>query len=339
MLEPRCERDLGRELAGRWRAWLPEPFRLREEAREEWEHFVTDEIVYGSEDFGAVARLGPFSAKDYAEGRLWLEVRGRFVGERDFCAVIEVLDIQSFNLGDGHPHFVPTDGNGVVLVDSAQQVERPERKLFRFPSVVWLKTADPLGGGGIHPGDGGLEASSVGPDVDGKAGLVSDFRTVLRDEGAGKMVESGAALVDKFPRDDAQFRGRISMGFDANDLAAGLRVELLGHSARFRCIEGVERPMKGLSMFVRPHHLQPWPMEPVGRHEVHSKYGTESNDAEGHGDPGPAKGRVGEGSAESREPEGLNYRPTAREVGRTSPGDASGGYSATHTRSGSPEDA
>ena len=64
--------------------------------------------------------------------------------------------------------------------------------------------------------------------------------------------------------------------------------------------------------------LEAWAIQRM--HEVSSLYGIEdSKDPEGRGDTGPVEGRVGERSAEGREPQGLNSRPPAREVGRTSP--------------------
>ena len=69
---------------------------LREEARESWDHFVSDEVIYFAETSGGNRKFSHVLAEKYLHGELWLEMHftARVGQQREmhFQVIVEVAD-------------------------------------------------------------------------------------------------------------------------------------------------------------------------------------------------------------------------------------------------------
>lgn len=120
---------------------------LREEARQSWNYYFTDEVVYVEKplhvDVNSI-RLSA-EAQDWINAESWIEAKIRFFDQRQndyhFMAIIEAAGPNYFS-GLKEPDIVGDSckRNPMMLINDCQFVEPPERTVsIGIPCVVRLK--------------------------------------------------------------------------------------------------------------------------------------------------------------------------------------------------------
>ena len=330
--------------------------RLRDEARESWDYFISDQVVYVAQLKGAKSPAAPYRwVRDYVEGSFWFEVI-LYSRPRKNPLAVWLIESGTQNLGlrgahaKAHQAFDGDDQS--VFIDAREFIEDSEQFEFRpLRSVVWLKRLDGIDCGGKNA----LADPELSRDVpEGKRDAAF---VVGGDESLGYL----RLPLGKSPSDVIQ--GRSQVGHDIPD-----------HEAPRRGVAGLDRYLihdrTGNGMLTPPCQCalsddgDIW----IGRvrdtldefFDVHFRpldlgagaaqwvlrgvnYGhgqeAETEDSKGLRDSGPQAVGFRERSGCCGEAEEVTASPHEEVASRTSPDRRSGCCSATRTRSGSPEDA
>lgn len=120
--------------------------RLRKEARESWNYFVSDKVTHFSEVGGASDELS-FTAQRYTRAQFWLifHVVLRRRRYNHYCVVVEGLGSWGAGVAARHGdrHRSERDWYQPVLKRITEPIQKPQRMLFvGCPSVVRLKALD-----------------------------------------------------------------------------------------------------------------------------------------------------------------------------------------------------
>lgn len=120
--------DTGREVVKDDLSAYDSPYHLLLEARESWEHVVSDKFVYSlnSSDITFDSLVG--IAKDYIEGRLWIELHliSHVQRETHYAIIVECDQRARNRIGQFKINNTSVDGNPSMLVDVTKFVEPPE---------------------------------------------------------------------------------------------------------------------------------------------------------------------------------------------------------------------
>lgn len=141
------------------------PWELLKEARERWDYFISDKIVYFEQGVGgddAVDRGIPFSVSSYLKGDLWFENVAWF--DEEFCIafLVEVHDDSRVGIGKPDIRSRPGLGNDPMLIDIGNVTENGKQiKLRPIPSVVRLKLLNPPMGRGQDEFDMALASALI----------------------------------------------------------------------------------------------------------------------------------------------------------------------------------
>ena len=315
-------------------------FELREEAREGWNYTVSNDLVHAPQ----VGEAGSFTVEAYRAGRFWLEI---WIGVDDGfgdtyfeCAILEplALALEVAHLdGKNDREVADRQLNQPMFVRDVQRVQATEQ-YPQVASLAWLKRFDDTFRLCRHTGNHLVKTGLIPPRENREPG--SDRYGALAFSGKhelkGQEVKGGSHVVDAVSGDKRQTVRGIHNDLRLINPVEILQIEMLGKAVRFVPKVGGGR-VKSLKVMPRPFEFPEWTIKWAGQGV--NLDGRQTNDPEGRGDSGTQEGRLGEGSPQGGEPEGLNYRPTAKEVGQTSPRQRSAGCSAKRTHSGSPEDA
>src|SRR3990172_1403653 len=154
-------------------------------------------------------------------------------------------------------------------------------------------------------------------------------------------VKSGAEVVGNVADINSPVRARYDIRSYAIDVLTRLRIELRPDNLiLFIGEEGVFEPSEGIEVVHCSPDLEARAIERM--HDVYSDRDRSANpeDPARSGNPGPQARGLPSQPQEGGEAEALNSPPSPEEgASQTERGHRSGGCSATHTRSGSPEDA
>ena len=191
----------------------------------------------------------------------------------------------------------------MVLFDVVEAMDDPERMVVRVPpGVVWLPSPQFL--------------PKLRREIlqrSGAPGAVIEDREVHSldggDQRMGNVVERGSQGVGDLTCDNPESVLRCVQIPEAVQVEAALYIEAVGDAVFVSLDASASLDFQVFEVFLRP--IQSGIPSSPNRHEVRSLHRIEANDPEGRGNPGPPKGRLGEGSPPSAEPEGLNYRPPA----------------------------
>ena len=121
---------------------------LREEARELWDYFVCNEVIYFSEPFKGNFELAQVLAKQYLDGDLWFEVHWTFIKvdhrEMHFNCIIERSprdeEILPSGKWESDIERIGIHGNRPVFVHRPELIKLPEGVILKgIPSEVRLK--------------------------------------------------------------------------------------------------------------------------------------------------------------------------------------------------------
>ena len=124
------------------------PWTLREESRESWDNYISDEFVYFAE-FGS-GNLEPSHeiSEKYLNGDCWFELHftceEKIEGETHFNCIVEVANMSHSLLPSVQRkmqvHAVGVHGNGTVFVYRPKFIQLPEEVIsIGIPSVIRLK--------------------------------------------------------------------------------------------------------------------------------------------------------------------------------------------------------
>jgi hypothetical protein len=122
------------------------PWRLLKEARESWDYFISDEIVYAAEirDGQPLKRREGY-LDSYISGRLWFEVVARRVkgNPQRFMWLVESCPYGLPSCIESDVHLGTNEGNDAMFVFITQLPEDAEKFQFiPLRSIVWLKIID-----------------------------------------------------------------------------------------------------------------------------------------------------------------------------------------------------
>jgi len=121
---------------------------LREEAREFWNHGISDKLVYVNHPVkvarNIVRGIGGKIPEDYIEGRLWFEIHLTFVFEGNaehllLCVEFEKSRDADGGVGEVDYKFLTVNRDSPMLVDVAECVESGQKMSRGIRSVVRLK--------------------------------------------------------------------------------------------------------------------------------------------------------------------------------------------------------
>jgi hypothetical protein len=126
---------------------LYEPsYYLLEESRKSWDHVASDKLVYFLKPRKVACDSLTQIAKNYLEGRFWIESHLTFRGPRDTHYVstyeFDMRSKGSRQMREAKIALISVDGNSSVLVDIAEQIETPKKMTLNgcgIPSVIRLK--------------------------------------------------------------------------------------------------------------------------------------------------------------------------------------------------------
>lgn len=351
---------------------------LREEARETWHYFEANIVEHCLQNVeglpgssGSVAPNALLVSERYANRDLWFEIALRLSIGTEFAEYYVIVECSALDHATDRQHQI-IEGDfsvgtevhlpGIVaadqrdkamLVDNVKLVQEPKGMLgnaVRMPSVVRLERLDNI-----------LRRRRTFADLClrplEKCGLITDKAEIVKDGECRMSVGFGAIDDHKLPDKMIQGRAQVVNEVSYNQ-ANGLRnrriqdyaIEVLSCltitlSERGWWIETHpcgDLVIDRLKVIIRPFDLSPWPVEWM-RHEVQSAYGQDAAHETGSGDTdSQAQGlrRHPQRRREAhQEAEGVTGSTPEEVAPQTDHTHRSGGYSATRTRLGSPEDA
>lgn len=178
-------------------------WRLREEARESWDHVISDKIIYLSEPRHGNLKLSHVFAEQYFEGKVWFEVHWTFVKgdnrEMHFLCICEVSPV-SFPSGkrEMDSERVGIHRNRPMFIHGPEFIKLPEGIVpKRVASEVRLKRVNL----GCHCGweEPSLDFVNVVPDLgDGKLNL--PLLSVSESSGRREVGQGPSQLVESRPQ-------------------------------------------------------------------------------------------------------------------------------------------
>ena len=261
---PRCalEKELGKELF------------------ESWEHLLVDEAVQVAQyvSDGPFIHSGARFVESYLEGNMWLELHVRAFSDAkpvDFCAIFKRSDLL-VNHGDISRVSVAKcescdaylgngQQNGPVLVNVVKSAQNPQGMQLGVGSEAWLQRLDSRFDGwidvlklaqprvviSVNPSSGPRVSSVVAVLEDGELDRARALGT-----GDGKLphdrVQRGSEIVQELA--DYKTQSGIGPTFDvrAQDIVAGLFIELRGDKLRCVVREGFDLRLQVIEVFSRP---------------------------------------------------------------------------------------
>jgi hypothetical protein len=239
------------------------PVRMLLEARESWEHVISNTVVHflDSEKVTLNTFLGV--AKRYVEGDIWVELHLTFHLQRESHYVLVIESDQRFR--DRVRQF-ETDNrtmrwNPSVLINVAQFVEPPKQVPFygrSIPSVIRLKGIDDQLCSCGYSTDLSFESSDlIGALLvnDRELSTLSVGASAVRNQQPNQMVERCSQATEDIARDNRESRRRV---FDLNAKLADsiLNIDLCREFARFRAVEHTQFYPQAIKMFLRPGCFQ-----------------------------------------------------------------------------------
>lgn len=342
---------------------LNEAHRLREEARESWNYFVTNEIVYEADarDGDAFTSFGYL--KEYLRAEVFFELslspRGHPYAAR---AILESFDLAAW--GSEYGDNLPARNLDVepVFVGVPHPVQDRERMVVGLPTVCWLKIDDV--GNGIRKNIDYAVPESF--DVVGFAcadhwkrsefpRLLAGADEIPESKIPSDVVQSCPQIVDHISQDRPKGDRRRAIWRDLIDsIVEIVRIELTGVSLRVSLNEASHLPFQLVQVLARPYNLDPSPGD-IAVSEVLSFHGVDSNherSTDTEDGEGPRDSRAQAPRLRRRHPQGRKHAASREGEAEATPQECSPpgevapetsadrvGCSAKHTHSGSPEDA
>jgi len=251
----------------RSKSQLPACFALREEAREGWNHCVSDKLVHLHKIADAEVIPGGLISESHINPRVWIEANFIFQGQRDFYykAIFELLcpDIGGVVKRDMEH---PLSGDSVrrempVFIDVAQIVDSPEVGGFvGIPVLIRLKRFDKHDGcighsvGGLSDSDLSINRISL---ANGEANLPRGHVSAQVRELPCEMIQRGTQVVNKIRSDEsARENTFVLREVRPDEIPLTLQVFFSGNVIGVRFLENRNLRCESVEVFLRPLKLQ-----------------------------------------------------------------------------------
>lgn len=251
---------------------LDEPFyslhavsRFRQEAREEWDCFICDNVVYAPEhvDFDSLSEPGYL--EQYLSGDVWFEVLFGFRASGHFhtyCAILEFLDAPTTPREGRNAKSGGDRGEQAVLVSVPQEVENPQGVILRsVPSVIRLNGLNGSNSVGQNTLGQALEvvvAGLTGIDEDGEGGLLIRLVGLQERQLPSNVIQGGAEVVDNVANYNRQALGWRRLRRELVDIVIDvLTIEVTDRSIGVVLDEAFGFPLEFFKVSTRPLNLEP----------------------------------------------------------------------------------
>jgi len=312
----------------------------------------------------------PFLVKRYIELDIAVQVHIQFATSDDaeasnFCLIFECA-VRDANLlkscsGLRWAEVMETcfgDNAGqvkeLVPVEVRQTVENGKRIIFGVPvpslkrlltlnDSLMLRCQEPntlLDGGRQVATDGVPKIIPINKDRVLDA-VINDL-LIISGKLADGVIQGSSLVVEYVANKQAATERRLSSRKSLYDQVAGLRLEIMNNTIRLTSQEPLDCPLQRLEVKYAPFQF---PSDSVigGCHDVYSGHGqgetAQAADSKRTRNPRAQARGVPSRSQEGGEGQALNSAQTEEVAFQTAPAHHSGGYTAKHTHSGSPEDA
>ena len=331
--------------------WL---FALREDAQENWDHFIRDDFISVMQVSEAVMeRQVRFSYLDlWLKGDMWLEIFLRLERAGDFCdyACIIQRDIKIPVSGDIKMVDSGRDGNNIdvsMLVNRRKSTENPQRMTPGLSSVIRLKPIYLLPGLWFEVFGASEKIPVITLLEDGEDDTFQNSSVLgcLQGQLIGDMVKGRPQIDNNISDSQAVFIQGGLPDVCPEDISRLLRIELSRDTFAVRVKNTPGLSIKHMQMMMRPLSFENGAFEWIHALYCNRERGQEhdqgqTEDPEGSRDSRPNTGRVHgqpqEGGKAGRE---VTPQPPEEVTSGTEPDHHLGGYTAKHTHSGSLEDA
>lgn len=332
---------------------LGEPFyslhavsRFRQEARELWDYFVCDNVVYAPEKL----QVNPLSQSGYLEqylsGDMWFEILFGFRAAgylHTMCAILESFYPPTPSGEGGHGQANGDACEEPMFVGIPKQVQNRQLGILRgVPSVIRLNSLnDPnsVRQNVLRQSLEGLDAGLAGVGEDGERRLL--VRLLSRQQGQlpREVIEGRAEVMNNVSEYDRELERWRRLRRELVDIVVDvLGIELTTESIWVAIDESSGFPFEFFKVFTRPLNLEPRTGDV--RHAVYSgRDREEAEDPEGTRDTRAQARRRAPRPQEGRKGKALNSRQREEVASRTERGHPGGDHSARRTHLGIPEDA
>lgn len=293
---------------------LNEACRLRQKARESWDYFITNEVVYEAKGSEGHPFAGEGYLEQYLASKIWFEVVFSPLGHSYTARAI----LESFNRSAGtreHGYELAARDFDVesMLVGIPEPIENRERMIIGISSVCWLKVCDVRDRvrQDIHcrvPEVGNASVRKVSDQRKGRVigGLTVRVGEVAEGKIPSNVVQGRTKVMDDIAEDGAKGdRGRTIRRDVIDHVVEVLRIEVSSESLRVSIKEDPRLPFEFVKVFARPFNLESRACD-VAAHEVESTYGQDAEDSEGPRNPRARTRRVRSRSQQHSQDEALN---------------------------------
>ena len=266
---------------------------LLEKARESWDHFLTDELVYAVEPIKVDRDFKGGYVERYVRSHFQVELAFAYGIDGYLVAIIEAASSDDpRHVAELDHHLAKARDDFAVLVDSVDLVEPPEM-LYERPiaSVVRLKAFDHFMGLREHVQEFPVSTTAsifelAGVVEDGELCCTSRFSVprVLERQLPSQVVKCRSEVVGDVPNSDAPLRRRLSVDFEVKNVLRAFTV-VLGLDRvglRVSSEELKDFRIQGVEMFLRPDDLEPNTIQRLGHggripHSLAGRSGTGSS--------------------------------------------------------------
>lgn len=244
-------------------------FRVRKEARETWDYFVSDEIVYVVQEKNIETGTQPFNILNrYLNGNLWVELVFRHgiegpLGECQHRALFEPTPECNFVLGQGDNALMEDRNQDSMLVKPGQVIQDAQEKVWRgIPSIVRLKAFNDLSGVGSNRPGGADEHLRGGRSIteDGEC----DASLILFSPGNARnkrqlpryVIERRSEIRNNISDNQAPCDWRFFCGPDTEFIYLPFRIIFHARGVRLAFDETIDSSFERADMYLRPMNLQ-----------------------------------------------------------------------------------
>jgi hypothetical protein len=270
---------------------LNEACRLRQKARESWDYFITNKVVYEAKGDKAHPLTGAGYLEQYLTSEAWFEVLLFPLGDSYAArAILEYLNLATRTGQHGYGLAARDLDIDPVLVGVPEPVENREGVVIGIPTMCWLKVSDVRDGVRQNvsrqvPEMANAPFREVPDQREGRLieGLAPRASKVAESEIPSDVIQRRTEIMDNITEHRAERDRRRAIGRDLiDDIVEVLRIELSSELLRVSIKESPRLPFEFVKVFARPFNFEPGACN-VAVHDVYSDH--ERQEAEDHEGP------------------------------------------------------
>jgi hypothetical protein len=322
------------------------PFKLLKEARESWDYFLTNELVYAIQDRDVIGRRRyTWCLKAYLKGNIWIElcIRNRTAIGGSYHN-LWLIEYSSYV----NPYFATTRdtyfGNALRLDEKSMlsfigqfSENREQMDIRPIPSVIWLHPFNLVDSGGQYTFDLSHRVFPI------KFNCVPDGEScpltaspINNSQLPSNKIEGCSQVYGEIGQNDTpriRSRGRPSN----NNLPFTLFFFNSSEGSRV-FLEFSNTAFERAEMFIRPITLEPSMIQWMGGYNHERKTSKDTKDSKGTRNPHTNTRRIRTKSKKGNKSQQITPSQPEEVTSQTSPAHHHGGYNAKNTHLGSPED-